>query len=172
MRESGISSDRPVSPGETGGRWARLAIALAAVIAVGAAGGFLTGLGVGDWYPTLRKPSWTPPPWVFGPAWTALYLAMALAAWLVWRKLPFRGGLPLALFAVQLLLNGAWSGIFFGLRRPDLAFGEIVILWLAIGATAWSFFRVSKVAGWLLVPYLAWVTFAAALNLAVWRLNA
>ena len=128
--------------------------------------------GVSSWYPTLVRPSWTPPNWLFGPVWTALYTAMAVAAWLVWR----RGGwseqrLALTLFFVQLTLNAAWSWLFFGLRRPGLAFAEIVVLWLAIAATIYLFQRASMLAAGLLVPYLLWVTFASALNFTLWRLN-
>ncbi len=97
---------------------------------------------------------------------------MAVAAWLVWKPAGIKtAALPLSLFAVQLLLNAAWSWIFFGFHQPGWAFAEIVILWFAIAATIWAFFRCSLVAGWLLVPYLAWVSFASALNFAIWRLN-
>ncbi|MGZ4961813.1 MAG: TspO/MBR family protein [Limisphaerales bacterium] len=126
----------------------------------------------GDWYASLNKPAWNPPGWVFGPVWSALYAMMAVAAWLVWK----RGGFPaqrgaLTLYLVQLALNAAWTPLFFGLHRPGLAFGEIVLLWLAIGATLLAFSRVTPLAGWLLAPYLAWVSFAAVLNFALWRLN-
>jgi tryptophan-rich sensory protein len=140
--------------------------------AAAGAGGALTSVSVNDWYQTLAKPSWKPPDWLFGPVWTALYFMMAVAAWLVWR----RGGLsasrvPLALFALQLGLNVAWSAVFFAFRSPGLAFGEILILWLAIAATALSFFYRSTTGALLLAPYLAWTTFAAFLNLAIWRMN-
>lgn len=137
------------------------------------------GLGAGattpeidGWYATIQKPTWNPPDAVFGPVWTTLYLMMAVAAWLVWQ----RGGLreqrsPLGLFGVQLALNVAWSWIFFGQHQLGWAFLELVVLWLAIAATAVAFFRCSKVAGWLLVPYLAWVSFAGVLNFTIWRLN-
>jgi tryptophan-rich sensory protein len=126
----------------------------------------------GDWYASLAKPAWNPPGWVFGPVWGVLYALMGLAAWLVWR----RGGFAaqrraLSLFLVQLALNAAWSPLFFGLQRPDLAFGEILLLWLAIGATLLKFLRVNRTAGWLLALYLAWVTFAAVLNFTLWRMN-
>jgi tryptophan-rich sensory protein len=126
----------------------------------------------GEWYATLKKPSWNPPDWIFGPVWSALYTMMAVAAWLVWK----RGGFaaqrrPLTLFLVQLALNALWTPLFFGLHRPGLAFAEIVMLWLAIAATLAAFRPVSRPAAWLLVPYLAWVTFAAVLNFTVWRLN-
>ena len=126
----------------------------------------------GEWYATLKKPSWNPPGWIFGPVWTALYTMMALAAWLVWRQ----GGWdkqrkPLLLFLVQLALNALWTPLFFGWHRPGVAFAEIVLLWLAIAATIAVFRPVSRTAMLLLVPYLAWVSFAAALNFTLWRLN-
>lgn len=126
----------------------------------------------GEWYAQLRKPSWNPPGWVFGPVWTVLYLMMAVAAWRVWT----RGGWaeqrrPLLWFLIQLGLNSAWTPLFFGLRRPGWAFAEILVLWLAIAGTAALFFRADKVAGWLLVPYLAWVSFASVLNGVLWRMN-
>lgn len=126
----------------------------------------------GEWYASLRKPSWNPPGWVFGPVWVALYTTMALAAWLVWRRGGFAAqGRPLALFLVQLVLNAAWTPLFFGLHRPGLAFAEILLLWLAIVATLAMFRPVSRTAAWLLVPYVAWVSFASVLNGSVWRLN-
>jgi translocator protein len=126
----------------------------------------------GDWYELLRKPAWRPPNWVFPPAWTFLYLTIAVSGWLVWRTSGFAGAaFPFAIYLVQLILNASWSPIFFGMGRPDLAFIEVVMLWLSIIATIAAFHRVNAVAAWLLLPYLAWVTFAAALNLAIWRLN-
>jgi translocator protein len=123
----------------------------------------------GDWYASLQKPAWNPPSWLFGPVWTALYLGMAVAAWRVWRV--GRAGPALALHVLQLALNAAWSWLFFGLHRPDLAFAEILVLWAAILATTVAFFRKDSLAGWLLVPYLAWVGFAAFLNFTLWRLQ-
>jgi benzodiazapine receptor len=126
----------------------------------------------GEWYAGLKKPAWNPPSWIFGPVWSALYTMMAVAAWLVWRRGGFAGQRrPLTLFLVQLALNAAWTPLFFGLHRPGAAFAEIVLLWLAIAATLAAFRRVSRAAAWLLAPYLAWVSFAAALNFALWRLN-
>ncbi len=145
---------------------------LGVCFAVGGIGSLFTGMSVTTWYPTLIKPRWTPPAWVFGPVWSALYAMMAVAAWLVWR----RGGdeirLALTLFAGQLVLNVAWSGLFFALRLPGAAFAEILLLWLAIGATTMIFGRISTAAGLLFVPYFAWVGFAAILNFEIWRLNA
>ena len=126
----------------------------------------------GEWYASLNKPSWNPPAWIFGPVWTLLYTMMAVAAWLVWR----RGGFavhrkPLACFLVQLALNAAWTPLFFGLHQPGWAFAEIVLLWLAIVATLAAFWRVHRPAAWLLVPYLAWVSFATFLNFTLWQMN-
>ena len=126
----------------------------------------------GEWYAQLKKPAWNPPNWIFGPVWTALYTMMAVAAWLVWRRGGFAAQrVPLGWFVLQLLLNAAWSPLFFGWHRPGLAFAEIVLLWLALLGTVRAFWRVQRGAGALLLPYLAWVTFAAGLNFAVWRLN-
>ena len=126
----------------------------------------------GEWYARLNKPALTPPGWLFGPVWTVLYACMALAAWLVWRKRGLAGAKrELALFAVQLALNVAWSWLFFGLRSPGLAFADIVLLLAAIAATTAAFWRVSTTAGLLFVPYLGWVAFAGVLNFAIWRMN-
>ncbi len=126
----------------------------------------------GDWYAGLQKPSWNPPNWIFGPVWTALYTMMAFAAWLVWR----RGGFAaqrnaLVLFLLQLLFNGLWSPLFFGIKQPAVAFVDIVLLWLALLATIVAFWKARPLSGVLLVPYLAWVTFASALNFTLWQLN-
>jgi translocator protein len=126
----------------------------------------------GEWYAQLAKPAWNPPNWIFGPVWTALYAMMAVAAWLVWREDGFRArARPLGLFLLQLALNAAWSPLFFGLKSPAVAFGVIVLLWLAILATLCAFWRENRISGALLLPYLGWVTFATALNFALWRLN-
>lgn len=126
----------------------------------------------GDWYRHLEKPNWRPPDWLFAPVWTVLYASIALSGWLVWRESGIAGAaLPLAIYGVQLLLNAAWTPIFFGLHRPGLALVEIMVLWAAILMTIILFQRVSLGAALLLVPYLAWVSFAAALNYSVWRRN-
>jgi tryptophan-rich sensory protein len=126
----------------------------------------------GQWYERLAKPWWRPPNWLFGPAWAVLYALNAIAGWLVWREAGLAGaGRELALYAASLVLNAGWSGVFFGLRRPDLAFGELVLLWLSIAATIAAFAPLQSTAAWMLAPYLAWVTFAGALNFAIWRLN-
>ena len=134
-------------------------------------GGAVTGAAVANWYPDLRKPSWTPPPWVFGPVWTLLYTMMAVAAWLVWRRVGSWRRRPLVLFSIQLFLNLGWSLLFFGLQQPGFAFAEILALLAAIGATFLSFARHSRLAAALLIPYLLWVAFASALNLAIWQAN-
>ena len=149
-----------------------LAAALAICFAAAGLGTYWSMQGLARWYGTLAKPSFTPPNRVFGPVWTLLYALMAVAAWRVWRTLPpARAAGPLAWFGLQLALNVAWSGLFFGLRSPGLALVDIAALWLALAATLVAFWRIDRPAGVLLAPYLAWVTFAAALNLAIWRLN-
>jgi len=140
--------------------------------AVAGIGSFVTMPSIADWYTGLRKPGWTPPAWLFGPVWTVLYLSMAVAAWLVWRRAGLsRVAVPLAIFGMQLALNLVWSIIFFGQNNTGLALVDIVLLWPAIVATIFAFRNVSILAGWLLVPYLIWVTFAAALNLSIWSMN-
>ncbi|MFK7851355.1 MAG: TspO/MBR family protein [Akkermansiaceae bacterium] len=123
----------------------------------------------GEWYQALDKPDWNPPSWIFGPVWTALYLMMAIAAWLVWKRDGWK--IPLSLYIIQLILNAAWSPIFFGAHELGWALVEILFLWVAIIATLLSFYRISRPAAWLLVPYLVWVSFAAFLNFTLWRLN-
>ncbi|GAC1679506.1 MAG: tryptophan-rich sensory protein [Steroidobacteraceae bacterium] len=127
----------------------------------------------GEWYERLKKPSWRPPNRLFAPVWTVLYLMIAVAGWLVWRDAGFAGaGWPLAVYALQLILNAAWTPLFFGLHRPDLGCIDIVLVWASIIATIVLFYPIHVGAALLLVPYLAWTTFATALNFAVWRLNA
>ena len=126
----------------------------------------------GGWYERLVKPRWRPPNWLFAPIWTVLYLTIAVSGWLVWREAGIAGAaLPLAIFALQLLLNAAWTPLFFGLHRPDLAFLDIMVLWVSILATIVLFYPIHSGAALVLVPYLAWVSFAAALNFTVWRRN-
>lgn len=149
-----------------------LAIWMAICLAVMLSGALTTAPAIAGWYADLRKPAWTPPAWLFGPVWTALYLSMAVAAWLVWRRRhETRVAIPLGLFTVQLILNAAWSPLFFALRHPAAACVDIVLLWSGIVATLVAFWRVCAIAGGLLVPYCIWVTYAAALNFTIWRLN-
>ena len=140
--------------------------------AIAAIGGSVTSGSVGTWYVALNKPSFNPPNWIFGPVWTVLYATMAIAAWRVWRIVGWRNGFEaLFLFAIQLGLNLAWSVLFFGLHRVGAAMVCIVALWLGIAATAAAFRKIDRLAAWLMVPYLAWVSFAALLNFSIWRLN-
>jgi len=126
----------------------------------------------GEWYAQLRKPSWNPPNWIFGPVWTALYTIMAIAAWLVWRCGGFTAQRKaLSLFLLQLLFNALWSPLFFGLRLPGLALLDLLLLWLALVATVVFFWKARPLAGAMLLPYLGWVSFAGALNFTLWRLN-
>ena len=126
----------------------------------------------GAWYAELDKPSWTPPNAAFGPVWTALYVMMAVAAWLVWARCGAAGA-PAALtaFLVQLGLNATWSWLFFGRQAIGLALLDLVLLWAALAATTTLFWRKRPLAGALLAPYLLWTTYAGFLNFAIWRLN-
>ncbi len=144
---------------------------LGIVFAAAAVGG-LASVESASFYKELARPSWAPPGWLFGPVWTTLYAMMAVAAWLVWRERGFRGGLvPLSLFIDQLVLNVLWTWIFFVWRQGMWAFVEILVLWALIVAMMKAFRAVRPLAAWLLAPYLAWTTFAAALAFAVWRMN-
>ncbi len=145
-----------------------VAVIVAACVVVPAVAGAFTAASVRDWYPMLAKPDWTPPAWVFGPVWTVLYAMMAVSASLVWlhRDETEPCG-PLGFFAVQLAANLLWSVLFFGLRSPWLGFLDILLLWAAVGMTVVTFFQVRRLAGWLLVPYWLWVSFAACLNGAI-----
>ena len=140
-----------------------LAVAAAALI------GGLGVAGTATEYQSLDRPSWAPPSQLFGPVWTILYAMIAVAGWLVWRRTGWTTALTV--YAVQLVLNAAWTPIFFGFGRYGLALVDIVVLWLLIGATVLLFRRVSRAAAWLLVPYWAWVTYATALNAAIWHAN-
>jgi tryptophan-rich sensory protein len=132
-------------------------------------GGRATLPALAHWYPELAKPAWTPPPWVFGPVWTLVYPMLAVAGWLAWRE--GRSHRAVLLYMLQLALNAAWPWIFFGERRIGWALVCVVVMWLAILGTLAAFWRVSRTAAILLVPYLGWVAFAAALNAALWWMN-
>ena len=150
-----------------------LILFLVVCLGAGGLGAWATTPEIDGWYRTIAKPAWNPPDKIFGPVWTSLYLMMAIAGWLVWKRDGFRNAaVPLTLFGVQLLLNVGWSWIFFGNRQPGWAMIEIVVLWALILATLLSFWRVQRAAGLLLVPYLLWVSFASVLNFSIWRLNA
>lgn len=134
--------------------------------------GALASIDAAGFYAQLVQPAWAPPAWLFGPAWSVLFVLMSVAAWLVWRDHGFPGAaLALRLFGVQLVANALWSWLFFAWRQGALAFAEVIVLWLLIAATAWQFWRLHRLAALLLVPYLAWVAFASALNFTLWRLN-
>ncbi|WBB54769.1 TspO/MBR family protein [Verrucosispora sp. WMMD573] len=150
------------------GKWWALAGFAVAVLAAAVIGN-LAASGAADQYANLDRPAWSPPSWLFGPVWSVLYVTMAVAAWLVWRRVGF--GAALGAWAVQLVLNAAWTPLFFAGDRYGLALAEIVLLWLAIGVTVLLFARANRVAAVLLLPYWAWVTFAAALNYSIWQLN-
>lgn len=137
----------------------------------GAIGSYFTTPSIGNWYTNLNKPFFNPPSWVFAPVWTILYIVMGLALYLIWTHQHKQRTRALAIFVFQLALNVLWSVFFFGLKSPWLAFGEILVLWLAIYFTIRKFAHIYKPAGRLLLPYLAWVTFATLLNLAVALLN-
>ena len=147
------------------------AVALLACFATAAVGA-LASIDAAGFYAQLVQPPWAPPAWLFGPAWTVLFLLMSVAAWLVWRRHGLEGArVALGLFAVQLVANALWSWLFFAWRLGGPAFAEVIVLWLLIAATAWQFWRLHRLAALLLVPYLAWVAFASALNFTLWRLN-
>jgi tryptophan-rich sensory protein len=145
---------------------------VALCLAVSLIGGLVTAESVGSWYRTLQKPSFNPPDWVFAPVWTLLYLLIAVAGWRVWRARGFAAARHAwAAYAVQLALNLAWSLLFFGGRTIGTALVDILLLLAAICANAVLFWRIDRLAGWLLAPYAAWVAFASVLNFALWRLN-
>jgi benzodiazapine receptor len=162
----------------TGGEMVALRSVIGLVVSIGtcfvaaAVGSAFTTAAIPEWYATLSKPTWTPPNWLFAPVWSLLYLSMGVSAWLVWRRAGLAAAaVPLALFVLQLVLNALWSVLFFGLHSPGSAFAEIVLLWAAILATLVAFWRCVPVAGILIAPYLLWVSFAAALNFSIWRMN-
>jgi benzodiazapine receptor len=166
MATANPSADKPLSAGQSA---IAFTVSLAVVFAAASVGSqYLPG----EWYAALRRPALTPPNWIFGPVWTALYLMMGIAAGLVIRQAGWRRCLPsIGLFLGQLALNAAWSYLFFGLQQPGAALVDIGLLWLAIGATIVAFARWSKLSAALLVPYWLWVSFASYLNFEFWRLN-
>jgi tryptophan-rich sensory protein len=124
------------------------------------------------WYEELHKPAWNPPTYLFGPVWSTLYVLMAIAAWLVWREGGWKvQGWRLRVFVLQWVLNVCWTPLFFALHKRGASFVEICLLWAAIVLTIWAFWGVRRLASVLLIPYLGWVSFAAALNYSIWRLN-
>jgi tryptophan-rich sensory protein len=151
---------------------AALIVSTGTCLLAGASGSLVTATSVREWYPDIQKPWWTPPSAVFGPVWTVLYLLMGVSAWLIWRNAEGSARrTALLIFVTQLVLNGIWSFLFFGFRSPGWAALEIVLLWSSIVATVLVFARISRLAAGLLLPYLLWVSYAAALNVAIWNLN-
>ena len=146
-----------------------LAFFVFACLAIGGLSGWVTSTSVASWYPTITKPPFNPPAWVFGPVWTTLYVMMAVAAWRVWRKMGW--GKPLYLFIAQLVLNSLWSFLFFGMQSPTWALIDIVPLLALILLTIATFWPIDRIAGGLLMPYAAWVSFATLLNASIWWLN-
>jgi len=152
--------------------WIVLALLLALSAIVAGISGAVTVQNVGVWYAALNKPAFNPPNAVFGPAWTVLYIAMAVAAWRVWRRRSHaRVRIPTGLYLTQMVFNFAWSILFFGLHRIGDALIDILILLGLLAATTVAFWKRDKIAGALMIPYLAWVAFAAVLNAAIWTLN-
>ncbi len=149
--------------------WGRLLGCIVGIELIGNIGSLATLSQITTWYAALNKPWFNPPSGIFGPVWTILFALMGIALYLVWQQKNNKRALTL--FGVQLALNALWSFIFFGWHQPGWAFIEIVIMWIAILATIIEFHKISKTAAWLMVPYLAWVTFASVLTFAVWQLN-
>jgi tryptophan-rich sensory protein len=153
-------------------RWLSLGLFLVLAFAAAGIGAAATSTSVATWYASLHQPSWSPPNGIFAPVWTALYIAMAVAAWRAWQLgPPTAGRRTVSLYSAQLTLNALWSILFFGLRRPGAAFIDVCVLWALLLVMLVRFWRTDRLAGLIWLPYLAWVSFAAALNLAVWSLN-
>lgn len=150
--------------------WKALLVSIIICNLAGAIGSIFTFEAIPNWYATLTKPSFSPPNWVFGPVWTTLYLLMGISAYLIWEKSK-KFNMPLKIFALQLFLNALWSFIFFGMKNPALAFLEIIALWLSVAYTIVLFYKLDKRAAYLLLPYIAWITFASVLNYFIWKLN-
>ena len=149
-----------------------LFVSVTLCLLVSAAGGAVTATSVDTWYKALAKPTFNPPDWAFAPVWTTLYFLMGVSGWRIWRRRASRATRgALALFGLQLFLNFAWSVLFFGLQRIDLALIDIVILFVAIVANMILFWRIERLATLMLVPYAAWVAFAIILNVSIWLLN-
>ncbi|MFC2025212.1 TspO/MBR family protein [Chloroflexota bacterium] len=151
----------------------KLIVSIATCLCAGAIGSIFTTPAIPTWYATLEKPPFNPPNWLFAPAWTTLYLLMAISAFIIWRRSVNnrQGQKSLIIFLIQLILNALWSAVFFGLESPLYGIIIIIALWAAILLTILMFFRLSLLAGWLLLPYIGWVTFAAILNIYIFILN-
>jgi len=151
----------------------KIAASITIPLAAGAIGAFFTLPSISTWYSQLAKPALNPPNWVFGPVWTALYVLMGVAFYLAWKK-GFKGAsrnTAIGVYGLQLALNTLWSVVFFGWHSPIAGLFVITLLWISIAATIAVFYRISKTASWILLPYLAWVSFASYLNYSIWILN-
>lgn len=152
----------------------RILVLVVTCLVVGYFSGIVTRSAITTWYPTFVKPSFNPPNWIFAPVWSMLYIMMGVAAGLVWSQIESENGIvkkALLFFGIQLVLNALWSFLFFGLKNPMLAGLEIIILWLMIYETYLQFSKINKIAGYLFIPYLLWVSFASILNASIWWLN-
>ncbi len=154
-------------------KFIKLVLSLIICLSAGFIGSIFTRQSVSTWYPTINKPSFNPPNWIFSPVWTTLFILMGIALFLVWQKglSEKTNRFAFIIFIIQLIFNMAWSLAFFGLKSPFLGFLVIIVLLLLILLTIMKFFKVSKVAGWLLIPYILWVSFATVLNFSIWILN-
>ena len=155
-------------------KYTKILVCVASCLAIGFLSGQVTRDAITTWYPTIIKPSFNPPNWIFGPVWSMLFTFMGVAAGLVWAKIDFNKEIvkkALLFFVIQLALNVLWSFLFFGLHNPGIALIEIILLWLMIFETYNQFIKIDKIAGYLFIPYLAWVGFAAILNANIWWLN-
>jgi benzodiazapine receptor len=153
--------------------WWKLLFSVIVCNAAGVIGSFFTSPNIPVWYASLAKPAFVPPNWVFAPVWTTLFILMGISAYLIWEKEKFseKGKKALGVFGLQLLLNIMWSVLFFGLKNLGAAFIEIIVLWAFIAYSTYLFSKIDKRAAYLLLPYIAWVTFASVLNLSLWMLN-
>jgi translocator protein len=163
-----LMQEHPTKPRTGAQKWLGLVV-IGAAVALASIVGALSAANAAGQYGQLEQPAWAPPSWLFGPVWTVLYVMIAISGWLVWQRVGL--GKAMGVFAAQLVLNVLWTPIFFGAEMFALAFVDIVALWVLIGLTIYQFAKVSRLAAALLVPYWAWVTFASALNYAIWQLN-
>ena len=151
--------------------WIKLVISIAVPQVVALSGAYFTITGIDSWYQNIAKPSWNPPNWVFGPVWTILYILMGIALFIIWKSENRDRRTAIIFWVIQLVLNFLWTILFFNQRQILGAFIEMILLWIMILMTIIYFARISKLAAWLMVPYIAWVSFAALLNYAIWQLN-
>ena len=153
-------------------KFKKFAISLIIPLAIGFTGSFFTSGSVGTWYTTLNKPSFNPPNWIFAPVWTILFIMIGISFYIAWSKgFLTRKWIPISIYALNLLLNLLWSLLFFGLKTPLISFIEIIALWIVIVVNIIIFYKISKVSGILMIPYLLWVSFASVLNYSIYQLN-